>query len=128
MFLGGFSQIRFLWSFGQWEEWGTMSVVVARRDPNPPYPPTIHTVPSHYGTVCMVPCHHTHCTILYTIHTGHIVHPAHTHYTLHTVPYSPTAHPADYSPCSGPLVTNRMLQATNITIEDRWQGGAEENT
>ena len=69
-----------------------MSVAGVRRDPNPPYPASIHTVPYSTQLLC-----------------------------IYTIPFH-TAYPAHYTPGSGPPVTNRTQQATNITIEDRWQG------
>ena len=94
-----------------------------KKGPKPPVPShhTHRTLPlwySVYGTLPPYTLYHT----LHHTYTPHCAPCAYTYYTLRTIPYSPTAHPADYSPCSGPLVTNRMLQATNITIEDRWQG------
>ena len=59
MFLGGFSQIRFLWSFGQWEEWWSMSVAAVRRrrgggDPNPPYLAHTHCQPGSSYKTCNI--------------------------------------------------------------------------
>ena len=124
MMLGGFSQIRFLWSFGQWEEWGTMSVVVVRRDPNPPYPPTTHTVPCHHthcslppytpyhtpyilyhATIHTIPCHRTHCTLppykpYYTLHHA---------YTPHCAPCAFTYYTLDSDPQHTLQITHRAL-------------------
>ena len=64
-----------------------------------------------------VPCQHTHHTTLYpTLHTHQTV-----PLCIYTIPFH-TACPAQCTPCSGLPVTNRTRQATNITIEDRWQG------